>query len=350
MTKLSYIHGIGSVPSNELADRARQVPAKKFINFSTLTAGELKLALALEQSDMLASFYPENKEFRQIGDALRNALYTGVHGPNGEKASNVANEYARRIISTARVQNRPAAKYITDRESLLHGPDDAIVPDSRSCGFRPGKILGFNNKKYKAWEACLDQIGYQIALNRELENSAHHILYNFEKNPNSAPNSVAAKKILHQTAIYKWAEITGLTYENLSLWVRNGVMRGNTKQGLAPMQPEESIDLMRYVIPEKNKTAAVNGIDPELVVQLGKLLVAIFSSIGATVTLLKSIKAKDQLRFQSSVGDMGLPPFGPQETDWMTDGQGQTAQQQGIFNTDLLIPVAGAAAAYLIFK
>lgn len=349
MTKLTYIHGIGNMPQNEVRDRARQVPAKQFINFSTLTAGELKLALSLEQAEILASFYPENKEYRQIGEALRNALYSGVHGPNGQKVSSVANEYARRIISTARMQTKPAAKYITDRESLVHGPDDAIVPDSRSCGFRPGKILGFNNKKYKAWEACMDQIGYQISLNKQLENSAHHILYNFEKNANSAPNSVAAKKILHQTAIYKWADITGLTYDNLSLWVRNGVMRGNTKQGLSPMQPEESIDLMRYVIPEKNQTT-VGVIDPKLVGELTKLLIAIFSSVGATVELLKSIKAKDQLRFQSSVGDMGLPPFGPEESDWLRNNQGQNAADQGIFNSNLIIPVAGAAAAYLILK
>jgi len=65
---------------------------------------------------------------------------------------------------------------------------------------------------------------------------------------------------------------------------------------------------------------------------------------------LASLKAKDQLRFQSSLSDMGLPPFGPEEGDWITDGQGQTAQQQGIFSSNLLIPAAGAAAAYLIFS
>jgi hypothetical protein len=350
MTKLSYIHGIGSVPSNELADRARQVPAKKFINFSTLTAGELKLALALEQSDMLASFYPENKEFRQIGDALRNALYTGVHGPNGEKASNVASEYARRIISTARVQNRPAAKFITDRDSLVHGPDDAILKSPTECGRPTGKIFGIiNTKQNKAWELCMDQVGYQNVLNSKLEDGAHHILYNFEQNPNAAPSTVAAKTVLHKNAIYKWAEITGVTPENIALWVRNGVMRGNTKQGLDPMQPEASIDLMRYAIPEKY-AAQVGIIDPVTIAALVKLFTAIVASVGATVALLQSLKAKDQLRFQSSLGDMGNAPFGPEETDWLTDGQGQTAQQQGIFNTDLLIPVAGAAAAYLILK
>lgn len=353
MTKLTYIHGlpgVGYAPVNEFADRARNVPRKSYINFSTLTAGELKLALAMEQADMLASFYPEKREFGQIAETLRNALYMGVHGPSGDKyVSSTPNEYARQIIRIARNQRGPAAKYITDRESTLHGPDNPILKNPlQECGREPGKILGvFNNKKQKEWETCMDQIGYQNLLNQKLESSAHHILYNFEKNPNSAPNSVAAKKVLHATAIYKWAEITGISADNIALWARNGVMRSNTKQGLDPMQPEESIELMRNAIPYKYESGV--GCGPPCVVALSKLILAIVAAIGATTSLLASLKAKDQLRFQSSLSDMGLPPFGPEESDWITDGQGQTAQQQGIFSSNLLIPVAGAGIAYLIF-
>jgi hypothetical protein len=354
MTKLSYIHGLpsaGYVPINEFADRARQVPQRSFINFSTLTEGELKLALALEQSELLASFYPENKEFRKISETLKNALYLGVHGPSGEKYAGVENTYARRIIQLARTQRGPAAKLITDRENTLQGPDEPLRKNAlQECGRPPGKILGvFNTKKQKEWEKCMDQIGYQNLLNQKLESSAHHILYNFEKNPNSAPNSVAAKKVLHATAIYKWAEITGISADNIALWVRNGVMRGNTKQGLEPLQPEASIDLMRNAIPAKYESG-VGAIDPVTLGLLIKLFVAITGAIGATATLLASLKAKDQLRFQSSLSDMGLPPFGPEEGDWITDGQGRTAQQQGFLSSNLLIPAAGAAAAYLIFS
>ena len=352
MTKLTYIHGLprpGYVPANEFADRARQVPKKGYINFSTLTEGELKLALALEQAEMLASFYPENKEFRGIAETLRNALYLGVHGPAGEKYAGVVNAYARRIIALARTQRGPAGKLITDRENTLSGPNDPIVKNPlQECGREPGKILGvFNNNKQKAWETCMDQIGYQNLLNQKLESSAHHILYNFEKNPNSAPNSVAAKKVLHATAIYKWAEITGISADNIELWVRNGVMRGNTKQGLEPMQPEASIELMRIGVPMKYESGVG---DPITIAALTKLITAIVAAIGATATLISSLKAKDQLRFQSSLSDMGLPPFGPEESDWLTDGQGKTAQQQGILSSNILIPAAGAAAAYLIFS
>ena len=174
-------------------------------------------------------------------------------------------------------------------------------------------------------------------------------MYAYEKNPNTAPNIVAAKTVLHQTAIYKWAEITGLSADNVNLWVRNGVMRGNAKQGLDPMQPEVSIDLMRTAIPEKYQSR-VGFIDPATIVLLSKLFTAILAAVGATVTLLKNLKAKDQLRFQSSLGDMGLPPFGPEESDWLTDGQGKTAQQQGILSSNLLIPAAAAAGAYLILS
>jgi len=354
MTKLTYIHGLpgaGYIPANELQDRSRNVPAKGYINFSTLTDGELKLALALEQVQMLAAFYPENKEYRGIADTLRDALYMGVHGPAGEHYARVANAYAQRLIAIARNKPGPAAKLITDRETTLKGPNDPIVKNPlQECGREPGKILGvFNHKKQKEWETCMDQIGYQNLLNKKLEDGAHHILYNFEKNPNSAPNAVAAKKVLHSTAIYKWSEITGISPENIELWVRNGVMRGNTKQGLDPMQPEASIDLMRNGIPEKY-ASGVGVIDPVTLAALTKLITAIIAAVGATATLIKSLQVKDQLRFQSSLSDMGLPPFGPEENDWITDGQGKTAQQQGILSSNLLIPAAGAAAAYLIFS
>ncbi len=354
MTKLTYIHGlpgVGNVPANEFRDRSRNVPRKSYINFSTLTSGELKLALALEQAELLASFYPENREFGQIAETLRNALYMGVHGPAGEKYVSTPSEYARQIIRIARNQRGPAAKYITDRESTLHGPDNPLLKNPlQECGREPGKILGvFNNKKQKDWETCMDQIGYQNLLNQKLESSAHHILYHFEKNPNSAPNSVAAKKVLHGTAIYKWAEITGISADNITLWVRNGVMRGNTKQGMEPLQPEASIDLMRVGVPMKLESG-VGFIDPATIALLIKLVSAISAAVGATVAMLKSLKVKDQLRFQSSLSDMGLPPFGPEESDWITDGQGKTALQQGVLNSNLLIPVAGAAAAYLIFS
>ena len=345
-TTLSYIHGI---PQNEWSDRAREIPAAGHINYSQLTEGELKVALSLEQARMLRAFYPEVKEYRQIVETLQTALYTGIHGPMVEKQDWKASAFARSLISQARAKRGPAAKVLMDRPSALRGPDEPIK-SPKDCGREPGKILGvFNHKKQKEWEACMDQVLYQNLLNKKLESSAHHILYNFEKNANAAPNKVAAKQVLHQTAIYKWAEITGLSAENVALWVRNGVMRGNAKQGMEPMQPEMSIDLMRTAIPEKY-ASGVGVIDPATIALLTKLITAIIAAVGATATLITSLKAKDQLRFQSSLSDMGLPPFGPEESDWLTDGQSRTAQQQGILNSNLLIPAAAAAGAYLIFS
>lgn len=348
-TTLTYIHGI---PNNEWADRSREVPRANYINYGQLTDGEMKIALSMEQANMLAAFYPEVKQYREIADGLRTALYSGIHGPSGERLDFQAAAYARKLISQARTKRGPAAKLLVDRVSALQGPDEPILPKTaKACGREPGKLFGvFNHKKQQTWEACMDQVLYQNLLNKKLEDSAHHILYAYEKNPNAAPNIVAAKTVLHQTAIYKWAEITGLSSENVNLWVRNGIMRGNTKQGIDPMQPEVSIDLMRTVIPEKNQSGVGVFLNPATIALLTKLFAAIAASVGATVTLLSSLKAKDQLRFQSSLGDMGLPPFGPEESDWLTDGQGKTAQQQGILSSNLLIPAAAAAGAYLILS
>jgi hypothetical protein len=346
MTKLTYIHGI---PVDEFADRGKQVPKADYINFQTLTEGEMKLVLAMQQADILKSFYPEIKDYRLASDAFRNALYTGIHGPEGDKLSGAANEFVRRIISDARLRRGPAAKHILGRESTLSGPDQPVIDNPLvACGVPPPKTLGlFNNKKIKAWEECVDQNRYQTLLNNKLESSSHHILYNFEKNPNQSPATVATKSVLHKTVIYKWAEITGLSADNIELWVRNGVMRGNAKGGLDPLQPENSIEVLKNVVPIKYANGL--GIDPVTIKLLTELITLIIAAAAATKGLIDSLKAKDAIRFQSSVGDIGLPPFGPQESDWLTNG-GKTIQQQSIVSSNLLIPVAGAAAAYFLFK
>ena len=123
----------------------------------------------------------------------------------------------------------------------------------------------------------------------------------------------------------------------------------NGDYGGASGGAEPEIAIMATAIPEKY-ASGVGVIDPATIALLTKLITAIIAAVGATATLITSLKAKDQLRFQSSLSDMGLPPFGPEESDWLTDGQSRTAQQQGILNSNLLIPAAAAAGAYLIFS
>ena len=173
-TNLTYIHGI---PQNEWAERSLEVPRANYINYGQLTEGDRKIRPSMEQANLLAAFYPEVKQYREIADSLRTALYSGIHGPAGERLDFKAAAYARKLISNARNKRGPAAKLLLDRVSALQGPDEPILPKTaQSCGRPPGKILGvFNTKKQKEWEACMDQALYQNLLNKKLEDSAHHI-------------------------------------------------------------------------------------------------------------------------------------------------------------------------------
>lgn len=364
MTKLTYIHGI---PSSEWTDRGRNVAAPTYMNYSAMTEGELRAALVYDQLKIYSEFYPENQDYRRAAAVLQDAIFTGLHGPslpNSALSGGQAYAFARTLLERSRRLTQPAAHYMVNRPAIGKGRDDFFDPVAAlelfgalaSLVGHPDQvtekqpqvgfllpILGislFAKKKKEPTTAEL-QAKYQKLLNEKLEGSSHHILYNFVANPNAESGTVAAKTLNHRLAVAKWAEITGLSEENIRQWLRNGVLRGNAKQGIAPLTPEDSIETLRVGVPQKNASASSGVGEPITIGLVIAILSAISGAVAVTAQLINSLEARDSLRFKSSLGDIGLTPFGPEETDWIT---GQPKKQ------DFLLPAAIAAGAYILLR
>lgn len=323
MTKISYIHGL---PKDELADRAKQVPAAKHIPFGGMTEGELRLHLLQEQLLILGNYFPEVKEYREAQDEISNVLYAGVHGI--AHLSGATTDITRYNIATARQLNYPAIK-------SGYGLGQLEAADCSQHGrFKQnfwGKLRFVGD--LDAYLACQNQNDFVEIFNNHLEKSSHHLLYNYVVDANTTPQTVASKSLLHRLAVDKLASVSGISKSNVQTWMRNGIMRNNAMQGTQPYSPEDSIDVL-------SKGYGVGVGEP---VSAAIIIKAVIAAIGAITALVASMKPTPQEEFRSTLTNIGLESFGPEKQDWQN-----YAQTNPRTNTDYLPWVLGAGALYLI--
>jgi hypothetical protein len=206
-------------------------------------------------------------------------------------------------------------------------------------------------------QACRSRNDEIFLMNKYLEPSAHHLLYNYVKNPNAAPATVAAKTVNQRIAVGAIAQLFNFDRDNLELWLRNGVMRSNAKQEIQPLQPEDTIYLF-------SKAGSVDlsssvGFEPVTLAATVKAITAIIGAIigavTATVALLNSLKAQRASDLRNTAGRIGTGDFGPQKNDWPPDYDLAAAEAEkekesasNLLSNDKLPLLLGAGALGLI--
>lgn len=359
MTTLVYIQGPTKSkrpPVDELKDRGKEVPAPAFIDYTAMTAGEMKIALLRDQVGILKAFYPEVKDYQTAYNVLDAALKDGLH--NISYLPGNAAQFIRAEVLQAIREKQPAASLITRRRNILSGIGDLITDSgnwsSGSSSGSPGNLIPMSdcgtNPQSPYYIQCQKDNFYRNLLNKNLEKSSHHLLYAYVNNPNERPTVVAAKNLFHNLAIEKFHQVTNVGVDNLRLWIRNGVMRSNAQNGTEPYQPEQTIQALAELVPEKQKTS-VEGFP---LLALIPIIKAIAGAVFATIAVIKSFKKEDQLKIEGAVQNIGLPSFGPQESDWYLTGSGAPSggspASQPIANNNLLPIALIAAGAFLMSK
>lgn len=331
MTKISYIHGLDA---EERRQRAGEIPGPSYINYTALTEGELQLTLLAEQVQMLAAYYPEDKELQKSKNLLIDALYRGVHRagalPGGIVTGRLATVVA--AIRNARNLARPAAVEITGRKKAISGGiGDPLIP-YEDCEV----IVDDPNDPLGVWSytdnECIKRNNIKKILNDGLEKGSHHILYEFVTNPNAAPSIVAVKTQNHRAAVATISQISKLSQTSMKMWVRNGVIRHNLIQGAGALQPEETIATI------KSGATQVAGIgEPLTAAALLAILKAIAAAIGAIATLVMLLKQKDPqtAALWNQFQGIGTGVWGPEQTDWYTGGGAPPAGTQPGAGSDL---------------
>ena len=343
MTQISYIHGIGKTDPGEYRDRAKLVPPQNYMNFTELTDGELRLTLLADQANILSAMYPENKVLKRSKNILVDALYKGVHNnppPSGIYTGELATVVAE--INKARQETWPAIGQIFGRKDLGAGIGDPLIPyDICDLNF----VTGMQDPK------CAKLNAFKKILNDNLEKSGHHLLYEFVKNPNQQPQTVAIKTQSHHATKAVIAQITTVSQDNLRLWMRNGVIRQNAAKGAGPLQPENTIDVFK-----KASTVSGIGVLPVAIV----IIQVITAAIMAAATLVAAFKQKDPATaaLWAQMNGIGTGAYGPEETDWETippgggggGGGGSDNTGSDLLESDLAMPLIIGGVAYFLLK
>ncbi len=337
MTQISYIHGLG-----QRKDIPKKTAPQRAINYQRMTAGELRLALLAEQMGILNAYYGE-EEYKKAEQKLINTLRQGLHGMSnpsniGANGGQVMRLMARQITKAKRMI-KPAAG-ILFRE-IHTGINNPLIPlEDCSKVFDEAMKLDLPTvEKYKnaarLVDECVRQNNQAKIINENLENGAHHLLYEFLTSDLSNPRA-QTKSVLHRNALSSLGDITSLDRENLRLWIRNGVMRNNAAQGIDPFQPEKTIHILKTEIPDRSEVSGA------FLLALPKILLAVGSAIAATATLIGALDQAKKQQIQSAAAGIGTPTFGPEESDW-TVGAGSGS-------SDNMLPLGLAAVAYFMFS
>lgn len=310
MTQISYIAG---VRPDERKDRAALVPGQSYINYTALTDGELRLTLLADQVNMLAAYYPENKDLQKAKGILIDALYRGVHRsplPGGLHTGTLATVV--KELRFARENTRPASGQIFGRVNGIGGGiGDPLIPleECEVTEYDPelGQNVVWTNPQ------CVLMNEYKKILNDRWEKSSHYLLYEFIGDTNAVPATVTVKALAHKASKATVSQISLLSKDNLRLWLRNGVIRYNSlANGVGPRHPEETIQML------KEGAAGVSGIGIAPAV-----LVAIIGAIAAALTaaaqMISAFKSKNTAAAQAwnQIQGIGTEVLSPETLDWL---------------------------------
>lgn len=382
MTNISYVHGPGRIPANEMADRGKEVAslAKSYIPYLGMTEGEMNLVILREQLKVFAAAYPDYPEYREGIRMVDNALFQGVSsGINfvGIIPDNL--QYVARVINDARYNTQTAGGElfsVRPKMSGIHIGDDIIPISDKDCRWlaavqmnrkynpnnvstwltatqwenHPVQSAGYREEFKQLLADCEFKRHVERLLNEKLEGSAHHMLY---KSIDSGYGRVggttlALKRILHIAGIESLGNVTGVSPAIMSNWTELGVLRKNASDGIGPIGSVESgfavasggnAEYQKYLKYKADKQRPrISAIDPET-------LKVLISACVAALTIAASIYfdiQKQKAGAMAAAQGFGTNAYTPEYGDLITQQAG------GSDNT--LLYVAAAAGAFLLLN
>jgi hypothetical protein len=178
----------------------------------------------------------------------------------------------------------------------------------------------------KEWEQCFKSAQYVSLVNDKLEESGPHLLYHFKGRKSTVP--IQTKRVLHNIALDNYSGITGLSKENLSLWIRNGILAQNLENGAGSKNPENTINYML-----DNVRDGVG--DPIVIVGI---IISIFKlALAASQAIIARMNEQDRLKMLANTQGFESASFGPQRDDFLGGGQ-----------ADILPLLLGGAAIFAL--
>jgi hypothetical protein len=234
-------------------------------------------------------------------------------------------------------------------------------------------------KKYKEGkEVCKRKKEVEKLLNQSITEFGHHTLYGFLPNlGNDFPNVISTKRILQASGHEDLARVANATEGNMKIWLDTAIMRRNAQSSLEPYNqwetnqywaglPKEAVAEFNEFVKAKSKSDKFKltddvvaqkykelldkygqpnlGIDPATIITIGKVLVAVLTTLPAIITALKG-QQSDAL---SASRGIGTGAYGPEIPDWKggTGGGGSGSSN----SSTLPLLAVGVVGAYFLLK
>jgi len=389
MTQISEIHGIRRTPANEMPDRGRLAAAANagsgFIPYTSLTRGEMELALYGQQLAIYAAAFPENKEYAKALNMVENALRSGLS--KGVKfVGALHSDYLQFIANTitkASQKTTPASKGgLLGRSSLASGipaiGQDIKFNFDHDCVQYATKATNKWSGQDKNWQwyehnlndsairryyreqktICATKIEIEKIVNEKITGASHHVLYYGlnESYPAIRNSAVVTKHLLHVGGIGGLANATDTDSNLMSVWSETSILRKNTQADVGPigsiqsslnLSPNYDAYSASYTQWQKtrtysNPTGGKIG-EPLTVAAISALITAIGAAIGQAAALQKELNAK-KAGAMAAAQNYGTSALEAKQSDWNDIGTGAGSSN----NSNLLTFGLLAAGAYLL--
>jgi hypothetical protein len=390
MTQISEIHGIRRISANEMPDRGRLAAAANagsgFIPYTSLTRGEMELALYGQQLAIYSHAFPENPDYTKALNMVENAFRSGLsNGVNfvGALHSDYLQFIAKTITNASR-QTAPASKGgLLGRSSLASGVP-AIGQDIKfnfdhDCVQYATKATNKWARHDKSWQwyennvndsavrryyreqksICATKIEIEKIVNEKITNASHHVLYYGlnEGYPAIRNSTVVTKHLLHIGGIGGLANATDTDTSLMSVWSETAILRRNTQADVGPigsvqsslnLSPNYDAYAASYTQWQKNRTytnpkSGKIG-EPLTIAAITALIAAIGAAVGQAAAFQKELNAK-KAGAMAAAQNYGTVALEAKQTDWNDINTGS-----GFNNSNLLTFGLLAAGAYLILS
>lgn len=388
MTEIRSIHGINR---SELSDRGKMTSKKApYIPYTSLTKGEMSLALLHDQASVFAASYPDFPEYAQARDMYRNALQSGVsagvhfvgalHNPILQQAAG--------NIKRASKQTAPAARIITNRQSLAHGVSIGETPiytgnfdhDCVQYATKAANKKFGRNKDWNWWKAgvfpdgnekrywkeqlsiCETRVAIEQIMNDNMVGTSPHMLYKSmsEAFPPTLGTLMLTKKLLHYAGVGALGIVSEIGTGIMDNWVETALLRNNAASGVGTLgsisssisiSPDPAKMAAEYAEFQKKRTGgSISGHrigEPITFTVAG--VTALITAIGVAID--KAAKFQAQLNSKrnnalSQVQGWGTGALEAKKSDYLKASGDLPTESSD--NSKLLLIGGAAVAAYLL--
>lgn len=372
-----------------MPDRGRLAAAANagsgFIPYTSLTRGEMELALYGQQLAIYAAAFPENPDYTKALNMVENALRSGLS--NGVKFVGALHsdylQFIAKTITNASRQTAPASKGgLLGRGSLASGVpaigQDIKFDFDHDCvqyaTKATNKKYGFSNNWQKYEHAlndsehrryyreqksiCKTKIEIEKIVNEKITNASHHVIYYGlnEGYPGIRNSAVVTKHLLHIGGIGGLANATDTDSNLMSVWSETAILRRNTQADVGPIgSVQSSLNLSpnydayaasyaqwqktrRFTNPKHGKIG-----EPLTIAAISALITAIGAAVGQAAALQKELNAK-KAGAMAAAQNYGTFALEAKQSDWNDIGTGAGSSN----NSNLLTFGLLAAGAYLL--